>query len=66
MGTWPRILTITWFIAKHCQVMKRWDYHFPGKNNHLQAEQTIPQFQTIAYCVHFDLKLNPYGKILIN
>ena len=29
-------------------MIKKWDKHFPGENNHLKAEQTTPQFQTTA------------------
>ena len=50
--TLPRFLTITWFVVRDCQIIKKWVNHFPDENSHLKAEQTTPQFQTTALFVH--------------
>ena len=47
-GVLAKVLDYTWFIVKDCQMIKKWDNHFPGENSHLKAEQTTLQFQTTA------------------
>ena len=53
---------IMWFIVKDCSIIIKSDYHFPGENSHLKAEQTTPHFQTLhALCAFMSSKLNSLG-----
>ena len=59
------LLTKTWFIGKDCQMIKKWDNHFPDGNSHLKAEKkhlTVPNHCLI--CTFMSSKLIPVYYLL--